>query len=209
MARILVTSFLGFNLEKLLEEQKINSSPSLEQTVDKHTVQQGIHQSIPDQMHDSHSLVGSKTHSFVKQSSHVLPQVFVKDIDSKPSVVSIPVEPEGQSEVDATQVKLSSRLKTKGWAPKLINKPTVTPKEVCIFSIDSHINGGPLCNQHNQLGLLRMCFEFGDILKALHSCIFGELLKYLQIHNNYMIHFLLHLVVSPIGTRSSVCTCGV
>ena len=155
MAGILVTSFLGFNLEKLLEEQKINSSPSLEQTVEKHTVQQGINQSIPDQMHDSHSLVGSKTHSFVKQSSHVLPQVFVKDIDSKPTVASIPVESEGQPEVDPTEVKLSPRIipKTKGWAPKLINKPTVTPKEVCIYSIDSHINGAPLCNQHNHLGL--------------------------------------------------------
>ena len=137
----LITSHLGFNLEKLLEEQKMSSSPSLEQTVDKHTVQQGIN-------HDSHSLVGSKMHSFVKQSSHALPQVFVKDSDSKPSVVSILVESEGQPEVDATQVKLSRIVpKTKGWAPKLINKPTVTPKEVCIYS---HINGGLLCNQHNK-----------------------------------------------------------
>lgn len=127
--KTLITSRLGFNLEKLLAEQKISSSPPLEQTVDKHTAQQGI-----NQMHDSHSLVGSKTHSFVKQSSHVLPQVFVKDSDSK-SVVSVLVESKGQPEVDATQVKLSSRIipKTKGWAPKLINKPTMTPKEVRII----------------------------------------------------------------------------
>ena len=118
-------------MEKLLEEEKINLT---EQTVDKHGIQQGIYQSTSDQMHDSHPLVGSKTHSFVKQSSHVLPQVFVKDSDSKHSVVSIPVESEGQPEVDATQVKSSTRRipKTKGWAPRLTTKPTVTAKQVCI-----------------------------------------------------------------------------
>ena len=121
-----ITSFLGFNLDKLLEEVKIYSTPSLEQ--------QAINQSTSDHTCDSHPLVSSKTHSFVKQSSHVLSQMFVKDSDSKRSMVSIPVESEDQPEIDVTQIKLSSRRipKTKGWAPKLTTRPTVTPKEVCI-----------------------------------------------------------------------------
>ena len=116
-------------MEKLLEE-KVNSVSSPDQTVGESVAHQATtSRSMLDHKHDSQQLlIGSKTRSFVKQSSQVLPQV-VKDSDSKPSMVSVPVE----SEEDAMQVKFLSRRipKTKGWAPNLTTKPTVH-KKVCI-----------------------------------------------------------------------------
>lgn len=112
----------SFNFEKLLEEEKRNSASSPEQALGEHA----ISQSSSDHSRHSQPLDGSKTHTIIKQSSHVLPQVFVKDVDSKISVVSIPIECD-QPKGDATQVK-SSRFqpKTKGWAPDLTAKPTTT-----------------------------------------------------------------------------------
>ena len=121
---------LGFNFEKLLEEEKRNSASSPEQALGEHAI------SLSSSDHSRHSqpLDGSKTHTIIKQSSHVLPQVFVKDVDSKISVVSIPIEC-NQPKGDATQVK-SSRFqpKTKGWAPDLTAKPTTT-RQVCALCV--------------------------------------------------------------------------
>lgn len=125
---------LGFNLEKLLEEEKLNPSPPPEHMIIEHehecTVKQTVNQFSSDHSYHSQPPDGSKTHSIIKQSSRTLPQVYVKDTNSKISIVSIPVGSEDQGNV--AKAKLSPRKpKTKGWAPKLITKTTVIPKEVC------------------------------------------------------------------------------
>lgn len=124
--------FLGFNLEKLLEEEKLNPSPPPEHMVIEHerAVKQTVNQFSSDRSYHSQPPDGSKTHSIIKQSSRTLPQVHVKDTDSKINIISIPVGSEHQGSV--AKAKLSPRKpKTKGWAPKLTTKTTVIPKEVC------------------------------------------------------------------------------
>lgn len=117
---------VGFNLEKLLEEEKANPTVTAAKTE--------LKQSSSDNTHHPQSLEGSRTHSIVKQSSshsRALPQVSIKDTDSKTSVVvSEPVRCEDQPKVDTTKTS-KGQPKTKGWAPKLTSKTTVTPKEVC------------------------------------------------------------------------------
>ena len=114
----------------------MNTSSFPEQAVGTH-VNQAVNHSSSDHTLYSQSMNGNKTHCIVKQSSHILPQVFAMDTDSKISVVPMPVDSEQQLKGDTTQVKPPSKAqpKTKGWAPNLTAKPPVTHKQVCTSCI--------------------------------------------------------------------------
>ena len=166
----------------------MNTSSFPEQAVGTH-VNQAVNQSSSDHTLYSQSINGNKTHCIVKQLSHILPQVFAMDTDSKISVVPMPVDSEQQLKGDTTQVKPPSKAqpKTKGWAPNLTAKPPVTHKQV-----------------------RTSCILYKSIIRNYISvCELVLFMIYILDWYKSFDYVILSNVVSPNGTRGSICTCSV